>query len=142
MPRGTAARPPLELPAAIQAEPVPVAADRKAAEEAAIGLLKRASPTQALAAFRRCVDADGDACTVGDVCKDKVCLAGSKKPCDDGELCTADSCDPTTGGCAFAGGPQNGKVCDADGMLAPAFLGADGIRSGRTTIIPARWPHT
>ena len=55
-------------------------------------------------------DADGDACTVGDVCKDKVCLAGSKKPCDDGELCTADSCDKASGNCVFDGAPQAGKT--------------------------------
>jgi hypothetical protein len=61
LPRGVAARPPLELPAALQAEPAPLTPARRAAEEAAIGLLDHAAPTRALAAFRQCVDADGDA---------------------------------------------------------------------------------
>lgn len=61
LPRGTTARPPLELPAPLQAEPVVVAAEQRSAEEAAIGLLERATPTQALAAFRRCVDRSEDA---------------------------------------------------------------------------------
>jgi len=61
LPRGTAARPPLELPAPLQAEPAPIPAPQRAAEEAAIALLKQAAPTRALAAFRQCVDADGAA---------------------------------------------------------------------------------
>ena len=46
-------------------------------------------------------DADGSACTAGDSCKDKACVAGAKKACDDGEVCTADSCDPVSGKCVF-----------------------------------------
>jgi hypothetical protein len=61
LPRGTAARPPLELPAPLQSEPAQIAAPQRAAEEAAIALLKQAAPTRALAAFRQCVDADADA---------------------------------------------------------------------------------
>jgi hypothetical protein len=40
---------------------------------------------------------DGDACTVSDVCKDKSCTAGSKKDCDDKNVCTNDSCDAKSG---------------------------------------------
>lgn len=61
LPRGPAARPPLELPAPLQAEPATIAAPQRAAEEAAIALLEQAAPTRALAAFRRCIDAEGDA---------------------------------------------------------------------------------
>lgn len=46
-------------------------------------------------------DADGSACTVGDVCSGKTCLPGKKKDCDDGEPCTADSCDKKTGDCVL-----------------------------------------
>jgi hypothetical protein len=56
LPRGIAARPPLELPPALQEEPVPLAPAHRAAEEAAIRLLERAAPSRALAAFRECVD--------------------------------------------------------------------------------------
>ena len=44
-------------------------------------------------------DADGSACTAGDACSDKTCLPGKSKNCDDGEPCTADSCDKKTGDC-------------------------------------------
>jgi hypothetical protein len=74
---------------------------------------------------------DGDACTEGDVCTDGVC-GGAPRTCDDGTLCTADSCDPLEG-CQFepiagcrcggdddcAGGPCTRGVCD------PATLRCD-----------------
>ncbi len=50
---------------------------------------------------------DDDACTYGDVCKDKVCLPGKAVDCDDGNVCTADSCDPAKG---CVGTPLQ-KVC-------------------------------
>ncbi len=62
-------------------------------------------------------DADGDACTVGDACIDKVCTVGKKKSCDDGELCTIDSCDTQTGACKNQGEAMAGKPCDADGTV-------------------------
>ena len=62
-------------------------------------------------------DADGDACTTPDLCVDKVCTAGAKKSCDDGQLCTVDSCDKKTGLCVNDGAAMAGKACDADGTL-------------------------
>jgi len=56
LPRGVTPRPPLELPAALQGESGSVTPAQQAAEDEAIALLKRAVPTQALAAFRRCID--------------------------------------------------------------------------------------
>jgi hypothetical protein len=53
---------------------------------------------------------DGELCTQADACKDGKCVAGKSINCTDGNACTADSCDPLTGKCAFA--PQNGKACD------------------------------
>jgi len=61
LPRGTTARPPLELPAPLQAEPHPIPPPRLAAERAAIDLLKQAVPTRAVAAFRACVDSTDQA---------------------------------------------------------------------------------
>ncbi|MSP92948.1 MAG: hypothetical protein EXR79_14285 [Myxococcales bacterium] len=70
-----------------------------------------------LAAAATC-DADGDACTVGDQCDAKACMAGPKKACDDGDACTADACDSKTGGCsakAITGcGGNCGKDADCD----------------------------
>ena len=62
-------------------------------------------------------DADGDACTPADKCKDKSCVAGAKKVCDDGKQCTLDSCNPKNGACVFDAVAQEGKGCDADGSV-------------------------
>jgi len=61
LPRGVTARPPLELPEPLQAEtaplsPAPLSSAKLTAENTAIGLLKQALPTQALAAFQQLVD--------------------------------------------------------------------------------------
>ena len=56
LPKGIAARPPLELPEPLQVEAAPIPSAQRDAENAAIALLKQAVPTRALAAFRQCVD--------------------------------------------------------------------------------------
>ncbi len=43
---------------------------------------------------------DGNACTVGDVCKDAACLPGAPTNCDDNNQCTTDTCDKKTGLCS------------------------------------------
>jgi len=40
---------------------------------------------------------DGDVCTVGDQCGGGECLSGGALDCDDGNVCTDDSCDPAIG---------------------------------------------
>jgi uncharacterized delta-60 repeat protein len=41
---------------------------------------------------------DGDACTDGDACDGAgTCVGGTPVDCDDGDLCTQDTCDPATG---------------------------------------------
>ncbi len=40
---------------------------------------------------------DGDACTAGDSCEDGECQAGSTRDCNDGQVCTDDSCDSALG---------------------------------------------
>ncbi len=58
---------------------------------------------------------DGDDCTVGDACKDGACGAGKPKDCDDGNPCTQDTCDVSTGKCApkiLDGAPcSDGNAC-------------------------------
>lgn len=56
LPAGIQARPPLQLPEPLQAEAAPIAKEQRDEEATAIALLKKAVPTRALAAFRRCVD--------------------------------------------------------------------------------------
>ncbi|MFQ5479359.1 MAG: hypothetical protein ACE5E4_12165, partial [Candidatus Binatia bacterium] len=51
---------------------------------------------------------DSDACTTGDTCAGGVCVGGSPPNCDDGDLCTDDSCDSVTG-CQHA---NNTAACD------------------------------
>ncbi|HEV7733100.1 MAG TPA: hypothetical protein VGR62_13100 [Candidatus Binatia bacterium] len=57
----------------------------------------------------------GDACTPG-ACDAGSCIAGDPTVCDDGELCTDDTCDPSSG-CVFTdvGGCCEGNAgCDDD----------------------------
>ena len=55
---------------------------------------------------------DGDACTQSDVCADSKCVSGAIKVCEDNVLCTADTCNKTTGVCIFDATAMNGTPCD------------------------------
>ncbi len=56
-------------------------------------------------------DADGTACTVGDICSSGVCSVGKVVSCDDSNACTKDACDDKTGKCAYK--PLvDGVACD------------------------------
>jgi hypothetical protein len=52
---------------------------------------------------------DNNACTLGDVCAASACKPGTAKSCDDGKLCTDDSCDKVTGSCVNA---ANTAACE------------------------------
>lgn len=58
---------------------------------------------------------DGDLCTVNDLCLGGSC-AGQALDCNDGNGCTADSCDAATGACINDGAALDGTTCD-DGNL-------------------------
>ena len=73
---------------------------------------------------------DGQACTSGDACKAGVCQSGAAVVCDDGEGCTEDSCDPSSGKCLFlptttpcsdGNACTQGDVCSG-GVCAPGPL--------------------
>lgn len=53
---------------------------------------------------------DGDACTIADQCRSRVC-GGTRRTCTDGNDCTVDRCDPATGECRFDALVDLG-VCD------------------------------
>jgi hypothetical protein len=55
---------------------------------------------------------DGNGCTGGEACKNGGCSGGVAKVCDDGNPCTVDACDPTTGACGTSPAGVNGKACD------------------------------
>jgi len=56
-------------------------------------------------------NADNNACTVNDVCANKVCTPGAVKSCDDNNVCTVDSCSTVTGACTNNPQPQIGFAC-------------------------------
>ncbi len=45
---------------------------------------------------------DGNPCTLGDLCEGGSCASGVPRDCNDGNVCTDDSCDPSTGECVWA----------------------------------------
>lgn len=55
---------------------------------------------------------DGDLCTKGDFCKGGQCMPGSDIACDDGNICTDDSCENDVG-CVFTPNPN---PCDDDNV--------------------------
>jgi hypothetical protein len=63
---------------------------------------------------------DGDACTVGDVCNGGKCVPGAAAVCDDGNMCTKDSCHKLLG-CvydALGGSCNDGNACtDGDSCV-------------------------
>ncbi|MDX2166159.1 MAG: hypothetical protein SF182_03825 [Deltaproteobacteria bacterium] len=56
---------------------------------------------------------DGNACTTGDTCVGTLCVGGAPPNCDDGKVCTADSCAPASG-CTHTnvvGACNDGNLC-------------------------------
>ncbi|MBM4345456.1 MAG: VCBS repeat-containing protein [Deltaproteobacteria bacterium] len=71
-------------------------------------------------------DADGSVCTVSDACKDKVCVAGAKKVCDDGKVCTTDGCDAKAGCTAV----NNTAACDDGNACTGSDVCGAGVCKG------------
>ena len=78
-------------------------------------------------------DADQSVCTVGDACVAGVCTAGPALPCEDGNVCTTNACDPLEGckffangvACSDGNGCTVGDACKADACIAGAWLACD-----------------
>ena len=64
---------------------------------------------------------DGDACTVGETCDGGSCVGGVEANCNDGNVCTDDSCDPQEG-CLLA---HNDSAC-SDGLDCTVGDGCQG----------------
>ena len=61
---------------------------------------------------------DGDPCTLGDICSQGACKAQGALSCDDEDACTSDSCDPSSGECAYTPKEldcEDDNQCTADG---------------------------
>ena len=84
---------------------------------------------------------DGNACSVGDACKGGSCGSGSKKSCDDGEVCTDDLCDPDSGQCF---GVHNSKGCeDGDKCTGGSTCKAGKCPAGQPNVsCPTKTCHT
>jgi uncharacterized delta-60 repeat protein len=63
---------------------------------------------------------DGDACTSGDTCVAGLCTAGLPSNCDDGNLCTDDSCNMSVG-CVYTNNAapcDDGNACTTDDVCS------------------------
>jgi parallel beta-helix repeat protein len=69
---------------------------------------------------------DGDPCTTADTCSGGICLGGPSLNCDDGNVCTDDSCDPATG-CVNT---PNAEPCDDGDPCTTADTCSGGICLG------------
>ena len=70
---------------------------------------------------------DGDLCTTSDGCANGICQPGAPLNCDDGNPCTDDSCDPSTG-CVHAdnqGNCNDGNACTIDDHCQAGLCVAD-----------------
>ena len=80
---------------------------------------------------------DSNLCTAPDTCQNSACVGANPLFCDDGNVCTTDSCNPATGLCVYANNTNScddGNACTVgdqcsqagfnekfDGVVAPAL---------------------
>jgi cysteine-rich repeat protein len=76
-------------------------------------------------------DADQSVCTVADKCKAGKCEPGAKKSCDDGNVCTEDTCNPNTG-CKYL---DNTAPCEFDNNPCTPN---DACKNGTCTLGPKK----
>jgi len=81
---------------------------------------------------------DGDACTLGDRCADRVCVPGAAKDCDDDNPCTADRCDSETGACVEEA-LADGTDCDEGDRCDGVWECGDGVCV--EAVAPVRCPE-
>ncbi len=70
---------------------------------------------------------DGNACTLGDICQGGVCKSGVTIDCSDGNDCTDDTCDTTSGFCKSV---DNAKPCDTGTGCMVNGACSNGVCSG------------
>ncbi len=72
---------------------------------------------------------DADLCTLETECAAGVCQGGFTRGCEDGNACTADSCDPQTG-CRHTPLPAQSACDDGDPCTQGDACSADGVCAG------------
>lgn len=70
---------------------------------------------------------DGNLCTLADVCGEGSCQSGTKKVCDDGDLCTDEFCSLSSGECQFS---YNTAPCDEGSTCTEAGACVNGSCAG------------
>ncbi len=84
---------------------------------------------------------DGDLCNGDEVCEAGTCKAGAPLDCDDGEVCTEDSCDATDG-CAHAA-VEDGAACDdGDACTTTGICAGGACEPGPPVLCPDDGPCT
>lgn len=81
---------------------------------------------------------DGNACTLLDRCERGVCVGTTPVDCEDGDLCTVDSCDPRDGSCTSALIPATTCNEDGDGRTRFEIPFTPAARNG-TASLTALW---
>ena len=79
---------------------------------------------------------DDNACTLLDSCGGGLCLAGALTPCDDGDPCSLDSCNPKGGACVHSPGPAGVSCNDGDACTTSDVCNATGVCAGTNTCPP------
>jgi hypothetical protein len=69
---------------------------------------------------------DSNVCTTVDSCLDGVCTGGAQLSCDDGNVCTVDSCEPSIG-CSSSPAQENTSCSDNDNCTLNDKCNAVGI---------------
>jgi hypothetical protein len=81
---------------------------------------------------------DGDACTAGEVCRFGQCGGATPVTCDDGDLCTVDSCHPALGCTTAPLNCDDGSACTLD-ACDPAIGGCVNMPVTVGDPAPLRW---
>ena len=86
---------------------------------------------------------DNDLCTQTDTCQNGACVGTNPVLCDDGNVCTTDTCNPTTGLCVATNNTaacDDGNPCTTADTCGPRF--AENFDGVTAPALPAGWTTT
>ncbi len=85
---------------------------------------------------------DADPCRQGGRCEDSACIPGLPIDCDDGNLCTADRCDPFVGECVHEVAAGAAGCCGVDGDCDDGdSCTTDTCKDGACVLVPSLCAH-